>query len=348
MKLKAVLFDVDGVLLDSIGSLIKYLKKTAKIMKLKTPSDTDIRLSFGLSWYDCIKKLWPNINIEHFKKVDKKLWGEYPIAVKPFKDAIKSVSEIKKMGIKIGIFTMGGKEYAYEYLAKCGYDTKLFDCIITRDDVKRPRPHPDGIFLACKEMKVKPRDVLYIGDTIYDFETAKRAKVNYASVTCGTLTKDILIKNDVPHLIKNVSELPKLIKNKELFFVKKTVSCLVMLNNKILILKRSDKKGLYKNKWSVVNGHIEDKEKPLETAYKEIEEETGLDVELIRAKKPFFIRDDKYSTIWHSHPFLFRTKTDKVRLNWEHTQYKWIDSKEVRKYDTTPGLWKVVNGLLEK
>ncbi|MBS3051839.1 MAG: HAD-IA family hydrolase [Candidatus Aenigmarchaeota archaeon] len=347
MKLKAILFDVDGVLLDSIKYYIRYLKKIVKAMKLEMPSDKEIRFSFGMPWFEGVKKLWPHIDMKKFKKTDKKISSKTLLNLKPFPNAIKSVHEIKKTGIKIGIVTMGNREHVYKKMTRSGYDLELFDCIVTRSDVKRSRPHPDAILLACKKLKIKPKDALYVGDTLLDHESAKRADINYVSVTCGTLTKNELIENKVLNFVKDVSELPKLIKNKKLFFIKKTVSCYVLFNNKLLLLKRSNKVVTYPNKWSVIHGHIEDGETPLQTAVKEIKEETGLKPKLIK-QRPSVFKDEKYNIIWETCQFLFESKTDKIKYDWEHDDYKWIDPKEVKKYDTIPNLWKSVDEILKK
>jgi len=107
-----------------------------------------------------------------------------------------------------------------------------------------------------------------------------------------------------------------------------------MYDEKILILKRSDKVRTHKCKWAGVSGYIEPGESAEFTAIKEINEETGLmenEVELIRRGEPIHVQDG--TKVWVVHPFLFKCNSDKIRIDWEHTEYRWIMPGELKDYD---------------
>lgn len=130
------------------------------------------------------------------------------------------------------------------------------------------------------------------------------------------------------------------------------VSCLLMNKQKqILILKRSQKVRTYKGKWGVAAGYIEEDETPYETALKEIQEETGLredDVRLFREGNIIRFTDvDENTTYhWEVHPFLFFVETDKqIQIDWEHTEYRWIDPVAIEQYETVPRLKEIVHKL---
>lgn len=127
------------------------------------------------------------------------------------------------------------------------------------------------------------------------------------------------------------------------------VSCFIKKNGKILILKRSRKVGTYRGKWATVSGYIEDWERDDETAIKEIKEEIGVsedDVEFIRKAKPVEVKDKEGE--WVIHPYLFRLKIDKIRIDWEHDEYKWIDPVNVKNYETAPMLKETLNDVLNE
>jgi 8-oxo-dGTP pyrophosphatase MutT (NUDIX family) len=112
------------------------------------------------------------------------------------------------------------------------------------------------------------------------------------------------------------------------------VTCFLMYDDKILILKRSALVRTHKNKWAGVSGYIEPGETAEVTAKKEIREETGLtedDVELIRASAPIHVQDG--SRVWVVHPFLFRSKTQNITIDWEHSEYCWILPEELWKFE---------------
>ena len=114
------------------------------------------------------------------------------------------------------------------------------------------------------------------------------------------------------------------------------VSCVLVFDAKILLLKRSDKVRTNKGMWSVVAGEIEGD--PYITALKEIKEETGLaepDISLIRRGDPFNLKMTIQS-MTTLHPFLFSTITNTIRLNWEHDEFQWISVDAIDEIQLVP------------
>ena len=114
------------------------------------------------------------------------------------------------------------------------------------------------------------------------------------------------------------------------------VSCFIKRNEKILLLKRSEKVRSYRGKWATVSGYVEKNELPEETALKEIREEIGVEAKLIRKGKIIHVKDKEGN--WFVHPFLFETKSGDIKIDWEHVEYRWIKLEEIKKYDTVPML----------
>lgn len=123
------------------------------------------------------------------------------------------------------------------------------------------------------------------------------------------------------------------------------VTCFLLYNNKILLLKRSQKVGSNKGKWCGISGYVEKNENELERAKIEIREETGIkNVDLVKKGKPLSVKEK--GCVWFIHPFLFKVLTDKIILNWEHTEYKWIDPKEINKYEIVKMLKEALDAVL--
>lgn len=114
-------------------------------------------------------------------------------------------------------------------------------------------------------------------------------------------------------------------------------------------MKRSNKVRSYQGYWGVVAGYLEKEDsKPLERALLEVAEETRITtLELIKEGKPFELVDEELQIKWVVHPFLFKVNTDKVKIDWEHTEFKWIKPEEISKYKTPPFLKDVMESILE-
>ena len=130
----------------------------------------------------------------------------------------------------------------------------------------------------------------------------------------------------------------------------KIMTCFLKNDDKILILKRSDKVKSMKGLWAGISGIIEKNEEPLSRAKIEIFEELGLDegqIKLVTTGDEMRILSPQYQNHeWEVYPFLFEAKNPKIKLNWENSEYKWIKSDEVTNYETVPSLEKVLVNLL--
>jgi 8-oxo-dGTP pyrophosphatase MutT (NUDIX family) len=106
----------------------------------------------------------------------------------------------------------------------------------------------------------------------------------------------------------------------------------IMHNGKVLILKRLNLPVLMlrPGKWAFVSGRREKGETHLGTAYREIEEETGISrqhLKLLHSVKNTMIINHGRRKKWANAFFIFCSSSDKVRLNFEHTSYMWADVK---------------------
>ena len=118
------------------------------------------------------------------------------------------------------------------------------------------------------------------------------------------------------------------------------VSCFLESDGEILILRRSGQVGTYQGRWAGVSGYIESTAD--EQALTEIEEETSLsgeDLKLLKKGRPLEVKDNKLGVKWVVHPYLFHIKDrDKIKIDWEHKELKWIQPTDIDNFETVPKL----------
>jgi 8-oxo-dGTP pyrophosphatase MutT (NUDIX family) len=128
------------------------------------------------------------------------------------------------------------------------------------------------------------------------------------------------------------------------------VTSFIKDNEKLLILKRSDKVKSMKGLWAGISGIIEKNEEPLKRARIEIFEEVGITedkITLVRSAKEMKINSPQYENHeWEIFPFLFKAKNPIIKINWENSEFKWINVEELENYETVPSLQKVLFNLL--
>ena len=138
-------------------------------------------------------------------------------------------------------------------------------------------------------------------------------------------------------------------KNKNLRFTN-IVTSFIKNDDKILILKRSDKVKSMKCLWAGISGIIENNETPLTRAKIEIFEEAGIreeQIELLKAVQQIKISAPQYKNHeWNIFPFLFKAKNPEIKLNWENLEFEWIEPNEIKNYKTVPDLEKILFSLL--
>ena len=130
----------------------------------------------------------------------------------------------------------------------------------------------------------------------------------------------------------------------------KIVTSFIRDNDKLLILKRSDKVKSMKGLWAGISGIIENGEEPLSRAKIEIFEEVGItedEITLIKAIEGMRIKSPQYKNHeWEIFPFLFEASRPTIKLNWENSDFKWIKVNELEKFETVPSLQKVLFNFL--
>ena len=112
------------------------------------------------------------------------------------------------------------------------------------------------------------------------------------------------------------------------------MTAIIIHNGKILLLKRRNvpiitNPGI----WSFLSGARDGRERYIETAYREIKEESGIDRRSLALlfKERMLITDRKRGIMWPNWVFIFRSDTGKVRLDYENSRYRWTTVSQIEK-----------------
>ncbi len=126
------------------------------------------------------------------------------------------------------------------------------------------------------------------------------------------------------------------------------VTCFLKSGDDILLLCRSQQVGSYQGRWAGVSGYME--QSADEQALTEIREETGLtdeDLALLKKGEPLAVEDEALGVMWVVHPYLFAVKDrNKITIDWEHKELKWIKPGEMGHYATVPMLKEALAQVL--
>ncbi len=181
-----VIFDMDGVLIDSGSLHFESWVKLAKELDLKftkkffeqifgQQSTTIIRKLVGSKVDQNLVEKWAHLKENYYREMAKN-------KLEPLPGVIRILAELKRLDFKLAVGSSGPPENVALTLNSLNI-TKYFDTIITAAEVENGKPEPDVFLIAAKNLKIKPRNCLVIEDAPVGIEAAKRAGMLSVALT---------------------------------------------------------------------------------------------------------------------------------------------------------------------
>jgi pyrophosphatase PpaX len=200
VELKAVLFDLDGVILDSFEAWYSVFNHVRKDLKLKEISREEFRKKvWGGSVQSDAKNYYNNSDAKSIEDRYRQLISEYVHKTELLPDTKKVLDYIKKKNIKIGLVTNTFRETVQEILKFHNIDM-YFDAVVTSDDVEKSKPYPDPVIKICEKLNVFPQESILVGDTKNDYKAGKAA----GCLVIGLNTRGDLIISSLNDLLQVV------------------------------------------------------------------------------------------------------------------------------------------------
>lgn len=183
MKYKHIIFDIDGTMLDSAYADLTALQRVILDLQNRNYPISDLHFALGIPGEVALKQLGINE-----VSMANQLWNSY---MKELSDTMKLFDgikelllELKNRGFKLGIITSKNKKEFHNDFTPFGIDT-YFDTVITVEDSITPKPSAEPMLAYLNKTGVKPHEVIYIGDTVYDKECAAHAGVDFGLAMWG-------------------------------------------------------------------------------------------------------------------------------------------------------------------
>ena len=211
----AVLFDLDGTLLDTTEAILSSLHYTLERFTGQPVDLAKLRPVMGLPLVDIFTVLTPghvqeacDAYVEHNIRVHKDL-------VKPYPGVLKTIAALTQCGLKRAIVTSKRRKTAFLGLEIAGL-SEAFDAIVCWGETTKAKPDPEPVLLALKLLGMLDArgEVIFVGDSPWDVRAAKSAsayvpglKITTAAVTYGATAAGVLEKENPDYLMDSVTEL---------------------------------------------------------------------------------------------------------------------------------------------
>jgi pyrophosphatase PpaX len=176
MKIKAIIFDLDGTILDSKKSVVDAVYYISEKYSPNRFTYEEIENRFGEPLDEFIHLISKIDKEVIFNDYMKYITAHHDELVKLFPNVKVNLNLLKNKGYKLAIATNKQKNLTYRVLELFDM-THLFDTVICLEDVQRGKPDPEMIDLACQKLGVIKEESIVIGDSIFDIKAAKAANV---------------------------------------------------------------------------------------------------------------------------------------------------------------------------
>ena len=209
MPIRTIIFDFDYTLVDSARGTIDGVNYAFEKMGLPTASDAAVRRTIGLSLPDILTALAGDAYTKHvdeFTRLFLQRADETMVALAEFYAEVpQTVKALQGLGIHLAIVSQKWRRYIQLILEKENL-LEAFEVIVGGRDAPY-KPDPEGLLSAVAQTGSIPENCLYVGDSVTDAETARRAEIAFVAVLSGVTPRTAFENYDVYAILEDVSGL---------------------------------------------------------------------------------------------------------------------------------------------
>lgn len=217
MAITAVLFDIDGTLVDSNDYHVLAWEQAFAGIGVRFDRQV-IHDQIGKGTDMLVPTLLPDLDEEAQERLGKAhgdaFKSQYLDRVRPFPGARDLLARVHAAGLRVVLASSASKDELDHYLGLLDA-RELVAATTSADDVERTKPAPDIFATALKKLGVPPEEVVVVGDTPYDIEAAGKCGIAAIAVRSGGFTDDALtdagavaIHDDVAALLRDFDRSP--------------------------------------------------------------------------------------------------------------------------------------------
>lgn len=215
-KFKAVIFDLDGTLLNTIHDIASSMNEVLRLNKFPAHSDSEYKKMVGDGMEMLVRRALP-ADIEDEKVIKDcifKMRDEYSkrwnISSRPYPGVKEMLNYLRENGIRMSILSNKPDDFTKLTVSSLlsGWD---FEVVMGIRNGILKKPAPDGALKIAADMSLNADNFLYVGDTATDMKTAVAAGMFPVGVLWGFRDADELLANGAEELLKKPLDLHRLI-----------------------------------------------------------------------------------------------------------------------------------------
>jgi len=215
MKCKGVIFDLDGTLVDSLKDIANAMNTVLQQLDYPTHSYKQYQYFIGSGLRNLVSKSLPEIHrnesqIEHCYQLMIDGYRDYcTIETKPYDGIIELLDYLTSQNLKLGVFSNKSDELTKKIVA--ALFPNYFESVVGLSVEVLKKPNPAEALSISKSWKINPKEIIFVGDSGIDMQTATNANMQAVGVSWGYRPAEELIAEGAKHIINHPSDLIQIV-----------------------------------------------------------------------------------------------------------------------------------------
>lgn len=210
MTIRALIFDFDGLVLETEGPSYQSWKAVYRSFGLRLPFSTwSTIIGTTQGPFDPLQELQKQVhrNVDWEAVEAKRMASEQQLnKAQPILPGVEAyLQDARSMGLKTGVASSSSRAWVMGHLIRLGLD-RFFDCIRTSDDVEFVKPHPELYMTVLRGLHVKPQEAIALEDSPNGIQSAQQAGIFCVAVP-NPLTKRLEL-SQADLVLDSLAELP--------------------------------------------------------------------------------------------------------------------------------------------
>ncbi len=206
---KAILFDIDGTLLDTFDFIYGAFEHAFKVHGIPPLTRDEISHLMGGPLTEVYAIMAPGYDAKALSETHRQFQENNLALAKLFPDTMTVLDRLTKRGMKLAAITTRSIRTSVLSLEENGI-AGYFDLVLSAEDVARHKPHPEPIFKALDTLNIEPIHAIMVGDTAADIMAGKNAGTTTVAALYG-FGGDRLLEWNPDYAIGELKELLKIV-----------------------------------------------------------------------------------------------------------------------------------------
>ena len=206
MRYRAVLFDLDGTLVDSGAMILASFRHATQTVLSREIPDHELLAAVGGPGLREQMEAIDAERVEELIEVYSAHNADLHDELQPCEGILDALEALHGEDRRLGVVTAKRRatlELAFDVLPEL---RRYFDVTVCAEDTERHKPHPDPIATALERLREKPADAVYVGDSPFDVQAAKAAGASAIAVTWGRIHERERLEREHPDAVVDTVE----------------------------------------------------------------------------------------------------------------------------------------------